>query len=76
MSDGWEPEVASALGVVHDGNRFSITVDDQYANRAFIHEFGYQDNYPKATLRKFGNQDASAELTALQLFDKFIERTL
>jgi hypothetical protein len=76
LSDGWEPEVASALNVTHDGNNFSISIDDQYADRAFIHEFGDQDNAPKATLRKFGNQNGSAEATALALFDKFVSRVL
>jgi len=76
LNDGWEPDVASALGVEHDGNKFSITVDDQYAARAFVHEFGDQDNPPKATLRKFGNQNGSAEATAVVLFDKFVSKVL
>jgi hypothetical protein len=76
LSDGWEQDVANSLSVVHTNNSLSIQVDDQFADKAFTHEFGTENSSPKATLRKFGNQNESAEVAALAIFNKFVSKKL
>jgi hypothetical protein len=76
INDGWELDIASSIDVRHEGNSLAFSVSDEYAEKAFIHEFGDQNNSPKATLRKFGNQNKSAEATALAIFDQIVDKVL
>ena len=51
MADGWEPQVAAGLSVNVTTGSASISVNDEFADKAFEHEFGTQNHRPKATLR-------------------------
>ena len=57
VQDGWEPHIADSLSVNVDSSSAVVTVDDQFADKAFDHEFGTQNHTAKATIRKSGVQD-------------------
>jgi glucose/arabinose dehydrogenase len=55
VHSGWDPEVASTLHVAHEGGKFTAKVHPDYADRAFVHEYGDENVKPTAAIRKFMN---------------------
>ena len=55
VHSGWDPEVASTLHVAHEGGKFTAKVHPDYADRAFVHEYGNESVKPTAAIRKFMN---------------------
>jgi hypothetical protein len=69
MQDGWEPEVANALTVNVTEHTATVEVHDDFATKAFDHEFGTQNHSPKATIRKSQVTDTFKANLAV-MFDK------
>ncbi len=52
LQDGWDASTASGLEVAVVGQEAKVIVHDDFADKAFQHEFGNQNHRPKATVRK------------------------
>lgn len=50
--DGWDAGTVSGLEVAVVGQEAKVIVNDDFASKAFDHEFGNQNHRPKATVRK------------------------
>lgn len=76
VADGWNPHVAETISVGYSGTDFSITVDEKFHQQAFDEEFGTQEQPPKASLRRFGNQNTAAEAAMVKLLEKYVGEVL
>jgi len=52
VQDGWDASTVSGLEVAVVGQEAKVIVNDDFAAKAFDHEFGNQNHRPKATIRK------------------------
>jgi hypothetical protein len=57
--NGWHPEIVNGLRVAHDGEKYSVVVNPEHADRAFVHEYGDETNKPTAVIRKFSDDTAN-----------------
>lgn len=55
IQNGWDADVANTLQVAHENGKFVAKVHPDYADRAFVHEYGTETVRPTATIRKFMN---------------------
>lgn len=55
LNAGWDADVVQNLHVVNEDGKFQTKVHPDYADRAFVHEFGNETTRPTAAIRKFGN---------------------
>jgi hypothetical protein len=60
LEHGWEPKVANALHVIHGDEGFIVHVDEEHSDRAFVYEYGNEQNRPTAVVRKFQNKPKKA----------------
>lgn len=60
LQHGWDPEVVANLTLVNEGDKLIAKVPASHADRAFVHEFGDQNNLPTAALRKYANDPTVA----------------
>jgi len=67
LQHGWDADVAAHLSVVHKDGKLSTEVHPDYADRAFVHEFGNENQRPTAAIRKFANNTQVAEEAFKQL---------
>jgi len=55
LEHGWHPDVVANMHVNYDGEEFKVHVHPEYRDRAFVHEFGDENNRPTAVIRKYDN---------------------
>jgi hypothetical protein len=67
QADGWDASTASGLSVNVTTNSASISVNDEFADKAFEHEFGTMNHRPKATLRNSKVSDSLKAQMAILL---------
>lgn len=53
IQQGWEPEVASGISIKYDGEKLNYDLGSDHRDRAFVHEFGNENQPPKATIRRY-----------------------
>lgn len=64
---GWDADVVKNVHVEYDGKSYSTKVHPDYAERAFVHEYGNGDSKPTAVLRKFSSDTQTTERAFLQM---------
>lgn len=68
LQHGWDADVAAHLQVTHKDGKLTTEVHPDYADRAFVHEFGNESTRPTAAIRKYANTPAVAERAFGMLF--------
>lgn len=63
---GWDPSVVKNTFVKYEDNAFKVHVTPEYADKAFVHEFGDENNQPTAVIRKYNNNSGKAEKALLK----------
>lgn len=58
LASGWSPEVVSNVSIKHVNGSFKVEIHPDYADRAFVHEYGDETTPPTAVLRKHANNKA------------------
>lgn len=56
LEHGWHHEVANSLTVNYHEGQFKVHVPEQYADKAYVHEFGDQNTLPTGVIRKYNNR--------------------
>lgn len=69
LQHGWDADVAANLHVVHKDGRLVTEVHPNYADRAFVHEYGNETQRPTAAIRKYANNSITAEKAFGMLFE-------
>lgn len=63
LQHGWDRDVVENTHVEYSGKKFTVKVHGDYADRAFVHEYGSETQRPTAVIRKYTNDTAVAEGT-------------
>jgi hypothetical protein len=53
---GWDADVADNVSVHFEGDKFNFRIHPDYAERAWVHEYGSPEHPPTAALRKYGKE--------------------
>jgi hypothetical protein len=61
LQHGWDSDVVAHLHVVHEDGKFKTHVEPEYADRAWVHEYGTEHIRPTAVLRKYSNNPKVAK---------------
>ena len=64
---GWDEDVASSIRVHYEDGKFKAKVSPEHSDRAFRHEYGDENNPPKATVRRYDNSSSAEEVYLLNL---------
>ena len=54
--NGWHPHVVANMHVAYEGGEYKVKVHPDYKDRAFVHEYGDENQKPTATIRKFSEK--------------------
>jgi hypothetical protein len=61
MQHGWDSDVVNHMHVIHENGSFKTHVDPEYAERAWVHEYGTETVRPTAVIRKYSNNSKIAK---------------
>lgn len=72
LEHGWDPKVVANTRVVYKDNQYSVVVSPKYADKAFVHEFGNENEQPTAVVRKLNNRMGTTEKSLLDNLHKHL----
>lgn len=64
---GWDEDVANSIRVHYEDGKFKAKVAPEYSERAFKHEYGDENNPPKATVRKYDSSSSAEDAYMISL---------
>lgn len=61
LQHGWDSDVVEHLHVTHEKGSFKTYVDPEFADRAWVHEYGNEHVRPTGVIRKYSNNARTAK---------------
>lgn len=76
LSAGWDEDVAEGTAIQFTNKGFSSNVEQSVQDRAFVAEFGNEEQLPTAVLRKYDNDSETTQEMFLAQAIRNIEELL